>query len=366
MIDSTTVGIRDWGSVGPLLAAVGKPTHAPQVEQLVAAYGLQMDQDGRSLYLESERHGLALLCEDGFVHTIFLYAGAKDDFERYRGALPDGLSFDATKSEIRSRFGTPEQSAKPRADTDWDRFECPPWYLHFTYRPNSDRIALLTVFPKDRTAPLDDALPSPMQAFDAALARIDAVIDLDRGQLPDVIPSVKAELRALETPDIAADIAYLLGYLTYLHPDRMTSPELQAETRGHLTRALPRGAALLYLGHNEYDLGDHAAAAVYFDAIALPKLLSPYVRLKVLEMRICCRIRLHGVASGIPAFGDFVTECEGHPVEDVWPEELARTLAELTLSDDERAALLVLAERLDRKGKFGDWFVGIVRGANVR
>jgi hypothetical protein len=204
-----------------------------------------------------------------------------------------------------------------------------------------------------------------MQAFDAALARIDTVIDLDRERLPEAIASVKADLRALEIPEIAAEVAYLLGYLTYLHPDRVSSPELQAETREHLTRALPRGAALLYLGHNEYDLHDWATAAEYFDAISLSSLTSPYVRLKVLEMRVCCRIRLHGVSAALPAIADFVAEAERHPVQDVWPEELARTLTGLPLASQERAELLVLAQRLDRKGKFGDWFSGIVRDSEL-
>jgi hypothetical protein len=79
-------------------------------------------------------------------------------------------------------------------------------------------------------------------------------------------------------------------------------------------------------------------------------------------MRVCCRIRLHGVSAALPAIADFVAEAERHPVQDVWPEELARTLTGLALAAQERAELLILAQRLDSKGKFGDWFTGIVRG----
>ncbi len=212
---------------------------------------------------------------------------------------------------------------------------------------------------------MSDTTNDRMQAFDAVLARIDTVIDLDRERLPEAIASVKADLRALDFPEIEAEIAYLLGYLTYLHPDRMSSPELQAETREHLTRALPRGAALLYLGHNEYDLQDWEKAGEFFDAISLKSVTSPYVRLKVLEMRVCCQIRLQGVAATLSELIDFVDEAERHPVQDVWPEELARTLTGLRLSPIERIELAILADRLDRKGKFGDWFAGIVRAAEL-
>jgi hypothetical protein len=208
---------------------------------------------------------------------------------------------------------------------------------------------------------MSDSTLDRMQAFDAALARIDAVIDLDREQLPAAISSVKADLRALAIPEIAGDVAYLLGYLTYLHPDRPTSAELQAETREHLTRALPSTAARLYLGYNEYDLHDYATAAQHFDEINLAGVRSFYVRLKVLEMRICCQLRLQGAAAAIPAITDFVVRAEGHPVEDIWPEELARTLSDVPLTYEEHRELLVLAARLDLKGKFGDWFGAIVR-----
>lgn len=368
MSDSTKLRIQDWRSIGPLLAAIGKPLNAPQVEQLVRAYDLRVKVDDRRAYLESERHGLALLTEDGLVHTIFLYGGGKDDFARYLGTLPDGLSFDWTKSEVRSRLGTPEQSpdlAAPLVDIDWDRFEFSPWYLHFTYHTTTETIALLAVFPKDGETPLEDAIPSRMQAFDAVLGRIDAVIDLDRDRLPAAIPSVKAELRAIETPDIAAEIAYLLGYLTYLHPERLVSHELQSETREHLTRALPSGAARLYLGHHEYDLRDYETAAQHFDEIVLAEVASHYVRLKVLEMRACCEIHQQGIMAALPAIEGFVIQAEGHPVQDIWPEELARTLTELALTPEERAVLLPLAERLDRKGKFGEWFGPIVRGPDA-
>lgn len=160
-----------------------------------------------------------------------------------------------------------------------------------------------------------------------------------------------------------ARVWYALGYAWYVHPDRRLSTIVQGKAESALLQCVsmdPHFAhAWLYLGHHHYDLADYTAAAGYFDR-AEPSELPEFLRLKLEEMRISCSVRLSGISSSLSSFKRFAANADAHPIQDIHPEELHRTLRETLpgerLSESETDQLRRLFLRLDEKGGFRDWF----------
>lgn len=163
-----------------------------------------------------------------------------------------------------------------------------------------------------------------------------------------------------------AAVLYSLGYAWYMHPERISSDQIQEHTEQSLLAAVtsdPNYAlAWLYLGHHAYDLAHYQVALERFERCASIGALPEYLQLKAEEMRLCCLIRLHGLAMSMDAFDRFVRIAERHPVEDVWPQELAKSFHDAANDPVlvDRVRMAELARRLDSAGHFENWFTGLL------
>ena len=158
-------------------------------------------------------------------------------------------------------------------------------------------------------------------------------------------------------------IYYLIGYAYYAHPDRMKCSDIQAKMMRSFERALelqPEDSlALMYLGHNAYDLGRYDEAQSWFDRVDAAS-LDEMMRLKLREMQLCCCMRLSPDPC-VVMLRQFVEICETSPLEIVYPMNLARAVDELKL---ERGAGWLAAvqsdlKRLDQAGRF-TWFASVL------
>jgi hypothetical protein len=207
------------------------------------------------------------------------------------------------------------------------------------------------------------------QNLDRLWQQIDDAMDVqDVEQRRSTVEEIINGLYELAAAEHSSSVLYSIGYAWYVHPDRMSSESIQQKLEDVLMDAIrvdPDCArAWLYLGHNAYDLGRYALAKDRFDRIA-PGQLDGYLELKAEEMRLCCSIRLLGLAPSLDALERFVTIAEQHPVQDIWPQELAKVLRDSVgaVRPVDLARLEIFARRLDAVGQFGDWFVGLLRKA---
>jgi hypothetical protein len=84
------------------------------------------DEQGGGLYYTFKDLGLELV----FSHVdpyqllacIFLFSGGADergyheDYKRYKGVIPHGLTFDMSRSQVREKLGAPSSCGEPEAD----------------------------------------------------------------------------------------------------------------------------------------------------------------------------------------------------------------------------------------------------------
>lgn len=145
----TTTTIHDWGSLAPLIALLGQPREAEQVEQFIEALGVALpaDPSARSHHYGARALGLALYEEQGRMHSLFLYGGDYEDFDRYEGLLPESITFEWTREQLLARFGPPERSGEPGfLPGGWARYVADGFRLHFTFS-RASTIALLVIEP---------------------------------------------------------------------------------------------------------------------------------------------------------------------------------------------------------------------------
>jgi hypothetical protein len=137
--------------IAPLLRVLGQPIQATEVIELRRAFALQPDKASDLTYFESSEVGIALAAKAGKVCSIFLFAQGKDGFQRYRGALPLGITFEWDQKQVRETLGAPTASGSAERITQtlvhggWDKYSCAECYLHFTYAPGTQRIDLVTL-----------------------------------------------------------------------------------------------------------------------------------------------------------------------------------------------------------------------------
>ncbi|TQV69680.1 hypothetical protein FKG94_23080 [Exilibacterium tricleocarpae] len=209
---------------------------------------------------------------------------------------------------------------------------------------------------------------SILRDIDSALA-IDDIVQKEK-----IFDALVERLSSLEESGTRGEAAFLIGYIYYLHPKKKVSSEIESGIRQNLMLALNatkdpsvEARSKLYLGHQSYDKGDYKPAAKWFRSLKL-EYLPDYLRLKALEMRLCCSIRNENLASSLDEFDMFVAQVKTFPVEDLWPQELARTLREkpckLNLFEAHRFQKSV--EKLDDAGQFGRWFSEIAEEVENR
>jgi tetratricopeptide (TPR) repeat protein len=204
-------------------------------------------------------------------------------------------------------------------------------------------------------------------ALDALFERVDLAADEATDRREALIESALSELHAFSQFQEHPRVLYALAYAWYLHPQRRYSASIRQRVEELLLRATAADPTYfqpwLYLGHNRYDNGEYEQAVLFFErARALAS--EDYLGLKSEEMVLCCTIALYGLAAAVPAFARFVRSAEKHPMEDIWPRELAKLLeAKGTVLPAEEAVVFEgLCRRLDAAGAFTNWFHGFSAG----
>ncbi|MCE9575267.1 MAG: hypothetical protein K8W52_19105 [Deltaproteobacteria bacterium] len=190
------------------------------------------------------------------------------------------------------------------------------------------------------------------------IADADATDDVARRRAG--IEAALAAIRAAMATDDDLELRYLLGYATYLHPDRRTSPALQAQLAaaldGVLAIAPAHAMARSYLGHDAYDRGAYADAEALFLGID-PGALSPYLALKHAEMIACCALRLRPPGACVLELEALAEACAHHEWQDIHPLNLYHLVREVAAArgaavfDPVRDWLAQIDEAAE-----GDWF----------
>ncbi len=99
-------------------------------------------------------HGLALQCDqDEKISVIFLFSDKYDGFDESLMEFP----FSWKREQVVGHFGTPTKGGGRMKDPilgeygGWDRFDYPNYTVHIEYRPDSDRIKMVTLMRPDVT-----------------------------------------------------------------------------------------------------------------------------------------------------------------------------------------------------------------------
>jgi hypothetical protein len=152
-------------SMESLIAFVGQSVDAPHVQALVTSEQLQSSteedlEEGESLrsHFFSPRGGYSFSHTLGRLNTLFIYVKPKGGNAAFGGALMHGLTARSTRTDVRSRLGTPSRSGEPQSLPPlgrygaYDRFDSKVLCLHFQYTEAEEEIELITVMTAD-TAP---------------------------------------------------------------------------------------------------------------------------------------------------------------------------------------------------------------------
>lgn len=109
--------------------------NAPQLDEFGGLKIEHFPDDGLSLYFD-QRDRLS---------SVFFYSGRTADGSRYRGSLPEELSFEFGRGDAISKFGRPQKSG-----ANWDTFLRDDRILHLKYADGGSSIAVINVFAWDR------------------------------------------------------------------------------------------------------------------------------------------------------------------------------------------------------------------------
>ena len=209
-----------------------------------------------------------------------------------------------------------------------------------------------------------------MSVPEPILRRIDHALTLkNAADLKDSVEKIIADLTELRSSNLAdPEICYLLGYCWYIHPDRENNRQVEARVERELQLATKQEPdfqfAWIYLCHNAYDFNRYRLAWERALKVDVNK-LSPYYRLKTLEMCLCCKIHLNGLRGCLDDISKFIVIASREEVQDVWPSEFAKVITQYVRTIDQatKRKLDILLKELDRVGQFGDWFEGIMEKA---
>jgi hypothetical protein len=206
----------------------------------------------------------------------------------------------------------------------------------------------------------------PERVPEYILREIDDALDSDNAaSKSEMFDSLIDMLRTYRGKRTNGEADFLTGYLYYLYPNRSESKN--SLIRDSLERAISISSdpsvtarSKLYLGHLQYDEKNYHYAKRYFDSLdvgSLPK----YLQLKALEMRLCCSIRIDSLNQSLDTLSEFIDQASTFPIQDVFPQELARTLRfrKWDLNKFEIHYFKKLMRALDNTGQFSDWFSSI-------
>jgi hypothetical protein len=149
-------------SMESLIALVGEPVDTPAVQALIASEQLQSSteedlEEGEAVrsHLSSPTGGYLFLRTLGRLNTLFVHVRPKGEYAAFRGTLTHGLTARSTRTDVRTRLGTPSRSCEARNLPPlgrygaYDRFDSDVLCLHFQYTEPEEEIELITVMTAD-------------------------------------------------------------------------------------------------------------------------------------------------------------------------------------------------------------------------
>jgi hypothetical protein len=103
------------------VACIRKAADAPEAQRALAAVGftekLTMPEDDIDARVDAPEHGLSLIFKPeseisgGLIVTaVKFYSDREDGFTAFQGALPSGLSFSDTRTEVLKKLGEPRDA----------------------------------------------------------------------------------------------------------------------------------------------------------------------------------------------------------------------------------------------------------------
>ncbi|WP_156878218.1 hypothetical protein [Sphingopyxis sp. QXT-31] len=110
---------------------------------------------GMDRYIEYPDRGFTILVNSADVCScVQFFDGRKEpDYEQYAGTFPYGLTFDSSRTDVRSAMGVPVywlEDARfdfPPPILPWDWFAHDGVKIHFEYSETKDRVVMVSVMP---------------------------------------------------------------------------------------------------------------------------------------------------------------------------------------------------------------------------
>lgn len=198
---------------------------------------------------------------------------------------------------------------------------------------------------------IDLVLEPPDKRKEAIISQINLVVD-------EIKNLVSAQKKSEEYDYDLAELFYLLGYVLYYHPERIKNPAIYQEVEKSFLSALEIDheypMAWLYFGYNAYDKEQYSEAQQRFLMVKKDS-LDPFWNLKLLEIKLCCSIKLDGLDASLDKLETFVEEAEKLPVEDVYPLSLDKVIEECkaSLVPANRLRFTCLLKKLDKAAHWG-------------
>ena len=141
-----------------LVELLGKRLDEVARAQLVVALGDKglTELVGDRFHMDFKNSGIAFIAPlDGKVTSIQLFAEGYEGYRQYRGQLPDGLAFNASRSSVLAHLGSAPASGGggivqflgkvPK----WDRFDRNDYSLHVQYVDDETAINLISLMRPD-------------------------------------------------------------------------------------------------------------------------------------------------------------------------------------------------------------------------
>lgn len=160
-----------------------------------------------------------------------------------------------------------------------------------------------------------------------------------------------------------ADVAHLLGYGLYVHPDRGVDEAIEMRCEAWLTRAIELDPGSVrsyeYLGYLRYDQSCFVEATSHFLRVLDA---DSEARCRVLEMLACCRAGAEGWGAALSDLEAYAACAEQHRCAEATPLTLAKMLRELPVPADVEDAVRDCLARIDRASGSADaWLTSQMR-----
>ncbi|WP_310485453.1 hypothetical protein [Chamaesiphon sp. VAR_48_metabat_403] len=172
-------------------------------------------------------------------------------------------------------------------------------------------------------------MPIPESIYE----KIDNISEFSRSDTDEISPVVDEVISHIQSLLLApeyssssserAELLYLLGYTYYQYPYRNGNRNIYVNIEKSLLSAIEIKAdysiAWLYSGHNAYDMGRYSDAKERF-LKCQENHFNSFYQLILLEMKLCCFIKIEGLAPMLNEIEKFVEQLENHDTpQDIFP-----------------------------------------------